>query len=164
MTSTIDMQINTPADFAQLRMEFDQYRSAYLTSLEAFIAANAGRIKVLKWEIESIHETADAYAVSAIVLERDDGQSLDLSSPHSVESREVEWDAYSDGGTIAEIVSKLQYNGIEDDKMVDAAFAKWAGVPNLIGLSLADAMFEWVRAQPHLADKGSIEISDLQDS
>ena len=164
MTHFADMQITTAPDFAQLRMEFDQYRSAYAASLEAFIGANAGRIKILKWERESITETTDSYSVISITVERDDGQTLELASPLVGASREVEWGAYSDGGAIAGVVAKLQSNGVDDDQMVDAAFAEWAGVRSWIGLTLAEAMFEWVLAQSDLAAVSSIELTEMQVS
>lgn len=164
MTHFTDMQINTKSDFAQLRMEFDHFRSAYVASLESFIAANAGRITTIKWGIESITETADDYSVVAIELVRNDGQTVCLSSPQSVEQGEIEWDSFSNGGEIAEIVAKLQYNGVPDDELPDAAFAQWCGIGSRIGLTLAEAAFEWVLAQPDLAATSSIEIADLQVS
>jgi hypothetical protein len=69
----VDMQIHSKAEFAQLRMEFEHYRSTYVAALESFIGTNAGRITTLKWEVESITETADDYSVVAVELVRDDG-------------------------------------------------------------------------------------------
>lgn len=159
-----DMQIQSKAEFAQLRMEFEHYRAAYTSSLETFIGSNAGRISTLRWEVESITETADDYSVVAIELVRDDGQTLSISSPHLIENDEVNIDCYSNPTDVAEVIGKLQYAGVGDEELNDAAFAKWSGVPTSIGLTLVEAMFEWVLAQPDLAASSSIETASLQVS
>jgi hypothetical protein len=141
-----------------------EWRSSYVAALESFIGTNAGRITTLKWEVESIAETSDDYSVVAVELVRDDGQTVSMGSLHTIENDEVNIDCYSNPTELAELISKLQYTGVDDDEINDAVFAKWAGVPASIGLTLGEAVFGWVLAQPDLAATSSIKTSELQVS
>ena len=152
---------STISEIQQLRTEYEACRSGYVESLAFFLAQNAGRIRTVKWAVENSTGTP-GHRDLEIRLVRDDGEAFSPPNKDAIDLGYVSVEDFVPSQGICEAYRACEYAGIEDERLMDAAFSRWAGISSRVGLQLANVAYEFLRAQPDLALSGELAIESLQ--